>query len=395
MIWLTNKCMNSQLFPVFLFTFSFTLSGIDAENNSTDTKIQVSVCPPNTTGVFPNCELLPTGDQQCDEGFTGTFPDCVKIKKPKCRLPNIGTYPNCFIPPCPPSYSGKFPKCQRQPNEIKCPAGSAGVFPMCHITTLNLSDVTEESSTSQNDDSSLNAELLTLEGTTQQPSGDESDDPNETNNELTATTQEVQLTTTGISLETTSDGFKREKPKKCRHPLIGSFPNCFRPPCPPQYSGTYPKCIRSAGHVCPSGSTGTFPNCIVEPQKCGGRCDETLPPASSQSSGTKHPLSVSQKIEWEDFKTMFNKTYANATEEAKRQQIFLLNQKIIEAHNRLFDLGIETYSLGIHESIDESYYGHVEEIGRRENISESAKNGALHLVYAKTINDSEAVTEKH
>lgn len=87
------------------------------------------------------------------------------------------------------------------------------------------------------------------------------------------------------------------KPKKCRSPEVGTFPNCFKPPCPPRYSGTYPKCRKPAGQpVCPLGWTGAFPNCSVgvATHKCpeGLMCEQTLP----QPPSTQHSLTAFNKM---------------------------------------------------------------------------------------------------
>ncbi|XP_037051702.1 digestive cysteine proteinase 3-like [Bradysia coprophila] len=50
-------------------------------------------------------------------------------------------------------------------------------------------------------------------------------------------------------------------------------------------------------------------------------------------------------IGWDDFVLVFNKTYADNSAKAYRQQIFLQNQQIIRTHNSLYDQGGSTYSL--------------------------------------------------
>lgn len=59
--------------------------------------------------------------------------------------------------------------------------------------------------------------------------------------------------------------------------------------------------------------------------------------------------------EWEDFKRIFNKTYTNQIEEKKRQQIFVHNEEVVAAHNRLFERGMATYSLAINKFSDWTY----------------------------------------
>ncbi|KAJ6631267.1 Cathepsin L [Pseudolycoriella hygida] len=108
-----------------------------------------------------------------------------------------------------------------------------------------------------------------------------------------------------------------EKPKQCPPPTIGTYPNCIVPPCPPGFIGTFPNCERP------------------EETGAGGY----LPPP---------PTGVCT-LDWSQFKSSFNKTYADHNEESYRQQIFLQNQQIIVAHNALYEQGLETYSLCVNQ----------------------------------------------
>lgn len=53
--------------------------------------------------------------------------------------------------------------------------------------------------------------------------------------------------------------------------------------------------------------------------------------------------------EWSQFKSTFNKSYADENEENYRRQIFLHNQEIIVAHNAQYEQGLETYSLCVNK----------------------------------------------
>ncbi|KAF7268185.1 hypothetical protein GWI33_018647 [Rhynchophorus ferrugineus] len=64
----------------------------------------------------------------------------------------------------------------------------------------------------------------------------------------------------------------------------------------------------------------------------------------------KSELSAAQL--WSKFKVDHSKLYQNETEEAKRFKIFQDNLKEIEEHNRLFENGKVTYSLGINKFSD-------------------------------------------
>ncbi|KAJ6631266.1 Cathepsin L, partial [Pseudolycoriella hygida] len=87
----------------------------------------------------------------------------------------------------------------------------------------------------------------------------------------------------------------------------------------------YPKpSVKFDDGACPPGSSGVFPNCMADLRpKCF--------------------------IDWDQFKTTFNKTYENIEEEDRRQKIFLDNRKVIVEHNRLFDRGDEMFSLCINK----------------------------------------------
>lgn len=56
--------------------------------------------------------------------------------------------------------------------------------------------------------------------------------------------------------------------------------------------------------------------------------------------------------DWDQFKTTFNKTYADNQEETERQKIFLKNKDTIVAHNQLYEQGRETYSLCVNKFAD-------------------------------------------
>lgn len=57
-------------------------------------------------------------------------------------------------------------------------------------------------------------------------------------------------------------------------------------------------------------------------------------------------------IEFGQFKSTFNKVYADEAEAKYRQEVYLKNLQIILAHNILYEKGIETYSLALNEFAD-------------------------------------------
>lgn len=68
---------------------------------------------------------------------------------------------------------------------------------------------------------------------------------------------------------------------------------------------------------------------------------------SCKSIHVDHDLDV----HWEKFKNVFNKRYS-AAEEPKRRQAFEANVAKISSHNRKFDMGLSTYTLGLNEYAD-------------------------------------------
>lgn len=72
---------------------------------------------------------------------------------------------------------------------------------------------------------------------------------------------------------------------------------------------------------------------------------------------------ISPHAGWEDFKVAFDKKYADANDEAFREQIFLQNQQIIKAHNSLYDQGKSTYWLGMNNLDDRTYQEYLDLMG--------------------------------
>jgi len=52
---------------------------------------------------------------------------------------------------------------------------------------------------------------------------------------------------------------------------------------------------------------------------------------------------------WMDFKRTHGKQYATTAEEAKRYQIFVDNHRMIDQHNKEFDLGLHTHTLAMNQ----------------------------------------------
>merc|ERR1719313_656040 len=58
---------------------------------------------------------------------------------------------------------------------------------------------------------------------------------------------------------------------------------------------------------------------------------------------------------FEDFKSMFGKSYASINEEAKRAAIYADNAKYFEAHNEKYASGASTFYMGVNEYSDLSH----------------------------------------
>lgn len=79
-------------------------------------------------------------------------------------------------------------------------------------------------------------------------------------------------------------------------------------------------------------------------------------------------------------------------EEKKRQQIFARNQATIEAHNKLFEQGIETYSLATNEFTDRTYDEYLGVVGVDQSKSASNQNEfRIYSVNGKLVDDLKAV----
>lgn len=87
--------------------------------------------------------------------------------------------------------------------------------------------------------------------------------------------------------------------------------------------------------------------------------------------------------EWEEFKRIFNKTFANQIEEEKRQKIFLQNKSSVDAHNLLFERGIETYSLAINEFSDRTYDEVIEVVDSSDSVSNNKNELVTHSLNGK------------
>lgn len=58
--------------------------------------------------------------------------------------------------------------------------------------------------------------------------------------------------------------------------------------------------------------------------------------------------------EWSEFKTKFNRTYSTS-EELKRFEVFRANAETIKAHNERYDMGLESFKIGMNRYGDLRY----------------------------------------
>jgi len=85
------------------------------------------------------CWPVGDGEQACEEGQLGTYPDC---QDPECEEGQLGTYPDCQDPECEEGQLGTYPDCQESCDvnlQIAavdeacgvCEEGQTGTFPDC------------------------------------------------------------------------------------------------------------------------------------------------------------------------------------------------------------------------------------------------------------------------
>lgn len=83
----------------------------------------------------------------------------------------------------------------------------------------------------------------------------------------------------------------------------------------------------------------------------------------------------------------FSKTYADETEKAFRQQIFLQNQQIIKAHNSQYDQGSATHSLAFNNFGDWTYAEYLDLMGffPAQATDDDVAEVALHSVRRRSV----------
>ncbi|XP_055297154.1 trophozoite cysteine proteinase-like [Sitodiplosis mosellana] len=66
-------------------------------------------------------------------------------------------------------------------------------------------------------------------------------------------------------------------------------------------------------------------------------------------------ISIEEKNDWEQYKVEHSKSYANDEEHDLRMKIFLQRRKKIAEHNKLFDDGLVTFTMGLNEFSDMTF----------------------------------------
>ncbi len=110
----------TEEFQQWLGGISFTGSGITcAQDLENPADIEPPTCPQGQVGTPPDC-TVPPPPPTCPQGQVGTPPDCtVPPPPPTCPQGQVGTPPDCTVPlPLPPE---------------TCPQGQIGIPPDCSI----------------------------------------------------------------------------------------------------------------------------------------------------------------------------------------------------------------------------------------------------------------------
>ena len=78
----------------------------DRDFNADDFTEVTNVCPEGQVGTPPNCTIPPP--PMCPEGQVGTPPNCTIPPPPMCPEGQVGTPPNCTTPPPPPVFMEEY-----------------------------------------------------------------------------------------------------------------------------------------------------------------------------------------------------------------------------------------------------------------------------------------------
>jgi len=211
----------------------------------------IRLCPPDSVGKYPNCACrrgtfgIPGNcrERLCPQGSTGKWPNCeARIKR--CPAGTHGRWPDCDPNICPQGTVGKWPNCERRIRD--CPKGTVGKWPNCERRIRDCPKGTVGKWP--------NCERIVRDC----PKGTVGKWPN-----CERIVRDCPKGTVGKWPNC------ERRIKDCPKGTVGKWPNCERivRDCPKGTVGKWPNCERRIKE-CPPGSRGKWPNCRKPNTSC-------------------------------------------------------------------------------------------------------------------------------